>query len=157
MVVVTVLFGLALAGPHRAPEPSVRVITNQVNLPPASLLNLTWPPPAPYNNTVKPLGTLGSLAHCEAACLGYVNPDASPVSGWTRCQSFNYDSDTRRCVGIVSDYWEPRLSDGNSCGRVTYPPQPCSGDRGCSMNGRSDARSHRARCWGRAGQGVDRQ
>lgn len=81
------LLGLALAEPRQSPEPTVQVVMNQINLPPASLL--TWPPPAPYNNTVKALGTFDTLAQCQAACLGYANPDASPVSGWTRCKSFS--------------------------------------------------------------------
>ena len=90
--------------------------------------------------TVKPLpdGNAGVEA-CQAACLAYVNNDASPASGWSLCQAFTFDptAEAAPCVAVVDpfDTFDPQTSSSATSGVVTWPPALCTTDVDCSLNG----------------------
>ena len=72
----------------------------------------------------------------------------SPVSGWSKCQSFSYfEADGGRCVGIVAaNEWIPHAADGVISGRVTWPARYCSSAVDCSHNGICDAGTKLCQC-----------
>ena len=120
--------------------PAIELFPGMVNLPQEPLLS--WPPAPPYSHTVKDLGTTSNYKACEAKCISYRNDAVSPVSGWTKCESFTFTANDGRCVAVVAaDEWAPRPAsgaekkNGTLCGRVTWPPSLCSSDADCSYNG----------------------
>ena len=122
--------------------PTIRLFANVSNVPPTRSGLLEWPPPAPYSHTVKDLGSEAaqSLATCRAACVAYVNSDASPVSGWSRCQSFTYMPSPLgtypQCVAVVDAVtWAPVALPGATTGRLSWPPRQCKSHADCSFNG----------------------
>ena len=138
--------------------PIVKLFPGEVNIPPHPDLNnsspdgsLAWPPPPAYSNTVKEIGVTANAAACETACVTYVTngtaagSPVSPVSGWSRCQSFTWTASTRDCVLVVDVAdWDPiaapkSAGDGTTCGRLTWPPAVCTSDNDCSRNGKCDA------------------
>eukprot|EP00935_MAST-01C_sp_MAST-1C-sp1_P000992 g992.t1 len=123
------LLGAALA----STPPQVELEQNVSNVPAPYLLQ--WPPKPPYNHTTKELGNTASAAECQAKCIAYYNADASPVSGWSRCESFTWLLGGR-CVAVVdAAEWNPQPEEGAVTGRLTWPPAPCSSDADCSYNG----------------------
>jgi hypothetical protein len=135
------LAGTAGAGAAAiAAPPVVSLDRDATNLPPTAApdgLGVQWPPPAPLSNILKRLGPTRTVEACESACVAYENPDASLVSGWTRCQSFTLVNGT--CFGRVDSTWEPRPDASATSGRVTWPPRPCTSVRDCSHNGVCDS------------------
>lgn len=119
-------------------KPSIQVLKDTTNIPEEAL---SWPPPPKYSAVVKELGSFGSQADCEEACVNYVNVDVSPVSGWSRCLTYSWQSlSSGRCVAVVHDEeWNPRTEKGTTTGRLTWPPTPCSSDADCSYNGQCGA------------------
>jgi hypothetical protein len=105
-----------------------------------------WPPPAPLSHIIKPLADGdGSAQGCQAACLRYRNTAVSPVSGWTRCQSFTYTNGS--CYARLDAAWAPRGVAGATSGRVSWPAQRCGSVRDCSHNGVCSATSSLCECF----------
>ena len=123
----------ALAG---AGPPPVTLANDASNVPelPRSPADGEWPPPAPLSHVVKrlPDGS-ASAASCQRACLSYVNTGVSPVSGWTKCQSFTYANGS--CYARMDATWAPTSADGATSGRVSWPAARCRSVRDCSHNG----------------------
>ena len=121
---------VAAAPTSSAAQPSITWFPDHSNVPP-----LTWPPPPPYNHTVKELPAAPSADQCRQACAGYTNSEVSPVSGWSKCQSFTWLPDGR-CVAIVdSDEWQLSPMKGATTGKLTWPSANCHSDADCSHNG----------------------
>eukprot|EP00937_MAST-01D_sp_MAST-1D-sp2_P004368 g4368.t1 len=135
--------GLAAVAASAAPAPpTVHILHDMANVPAggpnASLL--AWPPAPPYSHTVKDLGSSASAAACQAKCAAYRNTDASPVSGWARCESFTWLPSGRRCIAVVdASQWAPTAAHGAVVGRLTWPPAACASAADCSHNGRCGA------------------
>lgn len=111
-------------------------------------LTLLWPPPPPYNHTVIRIKDASSASACETACLGYVAPDTvSPVSGWSRCQSYTWMDENCSCTLVVDESeWDPVPANGSTCGRVSWPPRSCRTDADCSYNGRCVSSTNLCAC-----------
>ena len=137
----SVLPALTLADGKARPHTSIFADTS--NVPPTDPSGLLeWPPPAPYSHTVKDLGSdaAQSLTACRDACIAYVNTEASPVSGWSRCQSFTYLPSPLgtypQCVAVVdAGTWAPVALAGATTGRLSWPARACSNHGDCSFNG----------------------
>lgn len=136
-------------------DPLVTLYRGKVNIPPKPAL--TWPPPPPYSHTVKELGTLPSARACEAACVAYVanrtvkGTVISPLSSWSKCQSFTWTAPDHACVLVVdADEWAPRPAPapaaGTVAGQLRWPPAPCAGRRDCSRNGVCNATTALCEC-----------
>ena len=124
----------AAAAATAAALPSVTLARDASNVPelPAEV---EWPPPAPLSHIVKKLPDgSASAASCQRACLSYVNTGVSPVSGWTRCQSFTYINGSG-CYARMDASWAPTSVTGATAGRLAWPPARCSSARDCSHNG----------------------
>ena len=114
-----------------------------------------WPPPPPYSNVAKDLGAAAavSVAACEAACVAYRNDNVSPVSGWTRCQSFTRfapnETAPARCVAVVDAEewrWSRVAARGAVAGRVDWPLARCENDADCGYNGACDPATSACAC-----------
>ena len=148
-MVVTGLAILALcsgASPSSTSQPATKWFPNRSNVP----AKLLWPPPPPYNHTVKELPSASSAEECRLECIQYNNERVSPVSGWSRCQSFTWLPDGHRCVAIVDpDEWQLSVVPGAMTGQLHWAPSSCGTDADCSYNGvcGADARCDCAPAW----------
>jgi hypothetical protein len=114
--------------------PAATIFNGTLALPPEDGA-FSWPPPAPYTNIVKDLGRCADATQCLARCAAYSNHGVSPLSGWTRCESFVHTADSR-CYAIVdANEWWPRHKAGATSGRLHWPPAHCLSDADCSFNG----------------------
>lgn len=141
--------GSSVEVPKRGAEPTVILFVDHSAIPAVATVPdddamIGWPPPAPYDNVVKDLGAAAaaSVEACQAACVAYRNADVSPVSGWTRCESFTFiaadASAPVRCVAVVdAEEWDWTLAParGAVAGRVAWPARACAHDADCSFNG----------------------
>jgi hypothetical protein len=129
-----------LPGLPGLPPPRVTRAPGVSNVPilPAGGGGLQWPPPAPLSNVVKRFGLATTPDQCAAACVAYRNKDVSPVSGWSRCNSFTFFANGSGCFGRVDSLWAPEKLEGASSGQLAWPPRPCAGVRDCSHNGRCE-------------------
>jgi hypothetical protein len=126
--------------------PSVKLFEDTSNVPGKGALE--WPPTPAYDHTVKYLGATASATACQAKCFAYENKEVSPVSGWTRCQSYTWQK-TGRCTAIVDPLasgWEPHHEEGSVTGRLTWPPTPCKTTADCSYNGKCAYQRRRCEC-----------
>ena len=121
----------ATAASAQEPKPDVRLFENQSNIPP----QISWPPPPPYNRTVKVLGNFSSATQCRTACIQYTNQQVSPVSGWSRCQSFTWLPDGICVVIVDPGQWQLTAVIGAITGRILWHSGTCVRDSDCSYNG----------------------
>lgn len=111
---------------------------NMTNVPPR---NFGWPDPPPYNDTVKRVeGRFNTAEECVSACVAYeAPPSVSPVSGWSKCQSYTWLQKDLSCTLVVdANEWKPvdvPRGEVSECGRIKWAPQSCSSDADCSYNG----------------------
>ena len=113
------LLGASLAWPH------LEIFENSSNAPvPIDNHAAYYPPQPALNNTWKWLGTAADVESCTRKCLNYTNTAASPVSGWSRCRSFTWESHTGACSAVVDEFWSPVGTSGSTTGLVTWPPTP---------------------------------
>ena len=120
-------------------------------------LGSKWPPRPAYGATVHELGNFSGVDQCKAACLafefrcrmqaqGTCEDPVSPVSGWSKCQSFSFFP-SGRCVAVVAaDEWFPFAARGITSGQVDWPPQRCSSRGDCSHNGECNPDSRLCVC-----------
>ena len=86
-------------------------------------------------------GQFLNASECLSACVKYeASPTVvSPVSGWSKCQSYTWIQKDLSCTLVVdADEWNPVDSPSgemSECGRITWAPQSCSSDASCSYNG----------------------
>ena len=108
-------------------SPNISLYAGVSNIPPVyNGSGGGWPPPPPRSHTVKYLGIYKTLSECQAACVAYKNTNVSPVSGWTKCESFTYQN--QHCtIMLDANYWFPSRAATNATvtGRVTWPPATC--------------------------------
>ena len=116
----------SLSEPIFTSMPNVSLLSGVSNIPPVyNGSGGGWPPPPPRSHTVKYLGVYKTLSDCQAACVAYENTKVSPVSGWTKCESFTYQN--QHCtIMFDANYWFPsRATNATITGRLTWPPAAC--------------------------------
>ena len=114
------------------PAPDVSLYHGVSNIPPVyNGSGGGWPPPPPRSHTVEYLGIYATLSECQAACVAYNNTHVSPVSGWTRCESFTYQN--KHCTVMLDEnYWAPsQASKSTTTGRLAWPPAKCKACSPC--------------------------
>lgn len=160
------LVALAMGAPAAALRvaPTVTLFHDTSNIPnptssgPELDSHVTWPPKPAYSATVHELGNFSALHECQAACLafeyrcrlstkaGSCEDPVSPVSGWSKCQSFSFFQ-SGRCVGVVAaDEWHPFPAEGVDSGQVHWPPHRCSSRGDCSHNGECNVATSMCEC-----------
>ena len=139
------------------PPATVQLFQDTSNIPQPS--GLMWPPKPAYSATVHELGAFSDVQGCQGACFAFVfrcrvptegggcEDEVSPVSGWSKCQSFSFFHDSGRCVAVVAaDEWLPFAEERVTSGHVHWPPQRCSSRGDCSHNGDCNQSSRLCEC-----------